>query len=186
METKLTDPKKSTVTRHWKRALLAGTCLGGTTLAQAQVFNESTDFPGTVGGALSSPLPLGTTTVNGSLTLVTDPQDFFAFTGLISGVSFSITLTMTGQASFDILNSSGTHVGSPAGPLIGAPVTFTGTVPLDGKLVASVGYNEGFTYSVNLNSSVPEPETTAMVVLGVAGAAGVAMSRMQRSKGSKS
>ena len=185
MKTESTDPKNSSATRRWKRALLAGTCLGGATLAQAQVFNESSDFPGTVNGALLSPLPIGTTTVNGTVTLGTDPQDFFAFTGLVSGFAFSITLTLSGQATFDVLDSSGTHVGSPAGPVLGAPVTFTGTVPGDGVLVASVGYNEGNPYTVTLTSNVPEPETTAMVVLGVAGVAGVAMSRMQRSKGSK-
>ena len=180
-----TPAKISSSTRSWKRALLAGTCVGTATLAQAQVFNESTDFGGTVGGAVSSPLPNGTTTVNGTVTLGTDPSDFFAFSGLVSGFAFSITLTLSGQATFDVLDSSGTHVGSPAGPVLGASVTFTGTVPPDGKLVASVGYNEGFAYTVNLTSNVPEPETTAMVVLGVAGVAGVAMSRMQRSKGSK-
>lgn len=174
--------------RRWKQALLAGTCLGGATVVQAQVFNESTDLPNTVAGAVASPLPVGTRTVNGAVALNTDPHDFLAFSSLVAGSSFSITLSGGNYLNFEVFDSASLHLGSPGAMQSGSvPLTFTGTVPNDGILVADVGYNEGTTYAVNLTvtAAVPEPEETAAVMLGVAGVAAAAMRRARGGSGSK-
>ena len=166
--------------RRLKQVLLAGTCLGGATLVQAQVFNESTDLPNTLAGALASPLPVGIRTVNGAVAAGTDPHDFLAFSSLLAGSSFSITLSGGSYLNFEVFNSGNLHLGSPGTMQTGSnPITFSGTVPNDGILVADVGYNEGTTYAVNLTASaaVPEPEETAAVMLGVAGVAAAAMRR---------
>lgn len=181
--------------RHWKRALLASTCLGGATMSQAQVVNtETTDYSNTFVGATSVSVGATSTTVNGTVTSVTDSDDFILFSTLLPGAAFTAILTGSPLPNsfygiFDIVNSSNQHVGSPAAPSgnASAPLTFTGTVPNDGKLVAHVAFSEGNPYSISLtaNSSVPEPEETTLAVLGAAGAAGIALSRLRRSQNSK-
>ncbi len=181
-------PNSNVTARRLKQALLAGTCIGGATIAQAQVFNESTDLPNTVAGAVASPLPLGTRTVNGAVAAGTDPHDFLAFSSLLAGSAFSITLSGGNYLNFEVFDSASLHLGSPGTVQTGStPLTFTGTVPNDGILVADVGYNEGTTYAVNLTASaaVPEPEETAAVMLGVAGVAAAAMRRARGGSASK-
>lgn len=167
--------------RNLKLALLAGTCLttGASVARGATTFVESTDFANSVAAALLVPLPFGTDNVSGTVTSGTDTNDFMAFTSLAPGGSF--TLAFTGFANnFDVFDSSGVHVGSPPGPVPGGSVTFTGTVPADGKLVAQVGYNEGSPYSLTLTAAtVPEPGAATLAGLGLAAAA---FRRNRRSK----
>jgi hypothetical protein len=161
--------------KNLKLALLAGTCLSSTVpLANAATVVETTDFSNTLAGALGSPLPVGTDQVIGTVTSSTDLSDFVTFTNLLAGSAFTMSFVAGSNFfSIDVLNSSGTHVGSPGGPISGASGTnnFTGVVPSDGKLVAQVGYSEGNPYTINLTATtVPEPNAALLAGLGVTAA----------------
>lgn len=162
-----------------KLALLAGTCLSTSApSSQAASYVETTDFPNDLASSLLAPVPFGTDpvcTVTGGVTVITDPADFITFTNLLAGSSFSMEFVCgVNWFNVDSLNSSGIHVGSPAGPVMvtGGTHTYTGTVPIDGRLVAQVGYAEGTPYTINLTGTpVPEPNAAALAALGVTAAA---------------
>lgn len=164
--------------KNLRLALLAGTCLGtNASLSNAATVTETTDFSNNLAGALSSPLPIGTDVVNGTVTSVSDAADFVVFTNLLSGSAFTLSFTMDNAfdlANFDSLNTGGTHEGSPAAVFGQNSAVFTGTVPVDGKLVAQVGYSESIAgaYTINLAATtVPEPNSAVLAALGVSAAA---------------
>jgi MYXO-CTERM domain-containing protein len=168
------NPETSSNRKNLKLALLAGTCL--TTSASvgqaAVIINETADFANTHAAALLVPISYtDVVTVNGTVTSVSDNNDFVAFTNLLSGSAF--TMAFTGSwTNFDVLDSANVHVGSPASAPTGPSASFTGTVPANGILVANVGYAEGNAYTINLASTaVPEPNAAALAGLGVAAAA---------------
>lgn len=142
---------------------------------------EGTDFSGDLAGALSSPLPFGTNQVDGTVTFMTDSSDFFAFTSLLAGSSFTMSFNMGfNYGNFDVIDSLGAHVPVEAAVFNQSSASFTGTVPADGKLVAQVGYAEGSPYTVNLSATtVPEPNSAVLTALGVSAAA---LRRSRRAK----
>ena len=100
--------------KRLRLALLAGTCLTtGVSITSATTVVESTDFSNDLAGALVAPQPFGTDNVSGNVTSISDAFDFVAFMSLAPGGSF--TLAFTGAyTNFDVLDSFGGHVGSPA------------------------------------------------------------------------
>ncbi len=181
--------QKSARLKKIARHLLATTCLTAAAagVAGATTFTESTDFSNTFAGA--NALPIGTDVVNGSLfgSLAPDNDDYFQFSGLLAGSSFSLSASTpdTGWfGNFFVFSSSQSQIGS-AQPLQNAtPANVGGIVPLDGILVVDVGLVEGFgaaAYTVSLTAPLaqtPEPSTLAGVGLGLAGA--LALRRRQK------
>jgi hypothetical protein len=164
--------KRSKIANRFAQALLAGTCLAGASgVASASVVIEGldpapADFPNAFSGYL---LPVGTDIVAGTLTSGTDEDDWFQFEGLLPLSPFSITASQPDTWDFSVFNSSGVLLDSGSGD----PVTFSGTVPADGVLIANVNYNEGNSYQVSLTAdlaAVPEPGTLAMTALALGGA----------------
>jgi hypothetical protein len=146
-----------------KLALLAGTCLSGTSSAATVV--ESTDFGNTF--ATTTSLPAGTNEVMGTISNSppSDLTDYFSFTNLISGAAFSISYA-GGYHNFDVLDSAEVSFGGVSGT---TATTISGTVPTNGMLIARVGYNEGApSYTVNINSeAVPEPSGALLGGIGL-------------------
>lgn len=161
------------------RSLLATTCLtvAAAASAQAGVFTEVTDFPGFPDPEV---LPVGTTEVNGLIDCFCfDDGDFFQFTGLLPGSSFS--LIFTNQPGFElwwtgifVSDSSFNHIGEGAIYEGGGSVLINGVIPDDGKLQVFVGSIEegGGLYRVSLDAAqdVPEPATVIPAGLALAGA----------------
>lgn len=179
------------------RHLLATTCLSaaavgaayGTTITESP---EPGEFGHTLGAStvLSTIAPLtipGTNTVNGETN--GDNLDAYFTFDLGSGeantsfsYSFSITSSSNQGGHFEILNDSGTNIGSTTefafGSNLGAGLVTsgTGTVPGNGDIVAAVlqGNEAGsisFTVTVTDTTPVaPEPGTFAELGLGLAGA----------------
>jgi hypothetical protein len=175
------NPDAPAARRNLKLALLAGTCLttSATTAHAASTVTETSDFANDIATALSVPLPVGTTGVIGGVNFSTDPIDIVAFTSLVPGGAFTLVFTGT-YNNFDVRDSANLHVGSPAAVNGATSATFTGNVPADGILVAQVGYNEGFDYTVTLTAAtVPEPSAVALGGLGLAAAA---LRRTRRAK----
>ena len=84
--------QKSARLKKIARHLLATTCLTAAAAgsAGATTITEGTDFSNTFAGA--NALPIGTDVVNGSIwgAIVSDPDDYFRFSGLLAGSSFSL------------------------------------------------------------------------------------------------
>jgi len=142
-------------------------------VASAATINESADFSNTLAGALTAPLPVGTTAVTGALSPFSD-VDYVDFQGLLAGGAYTLQLVSpSGFLNFDDFDSSGNHVGSAAGGAsFQTPFSITGTIPTDGQLVAKVTNSEGSSYTINLTAqlapSAPEPVTSGLVGLGLA------------------
>jgi len=166
------------------RTLLATTCLTGASsgVALGSVITEGLspapgDFPNTANGYA---LPVGTTQVNGAISLTTDPADWFEFTGLLGGSSFSLRATAPGTAYSDNLTLQSDTSVNIAGPIDfshGNPANLGPlTVPADGNLVVGITQGEGGgNYTIILNGTLaptgtPEPATFAGVGLALAGA----------------
>jgi hypothetical protein len=168
------------------RTLLATTCLTAVSsgIAVGSVVNEGTspapaDFPNTANGFV---LPVGTTQVNGAINFLSDPADWFEFTGLLPLSSFSLSASAPVTGYSDSVTLQNTGLGNIAGPMVfdqGVPA-FLGplTVPSDGKIVVGITVNEsGGNYSIFLNASLapssgtPEPSTLPAVGMGMALAA---------------
>jgi hypothetical protein len=184
---------KSTRMKRLARHLLATTCLtaGAAALANAQVVTEGiggapADFGNTFGAAYL--LPDGTTQVNGTVEIGSDPADFFTFQGLQGGTGFSFTATstLTRTIGLDIFNSSDSQLGATDFFSSAEAGSGIGTVPSDGTLTFELfpnGSGEGLrTYSVNLTAtSTPEPGTLGAMGLGLtAGAAALARRRRKK------
>ena len=136
------------------------------------------DFSNTVTGA--NPIDFGMfQSVQGTLTAVVDPADFFTFTGLTTGDNFSITFnrligcgscqsafvfTADGLSLVTLVpGGSKTDSGVLAATSLTVGVTDTDTGP-------TVGVAEG--YSVTLSeipAGVPEPSAAAIFAVGLAG-----------------
>jgi hypothetical protein len=176
------DEDRKKAMKRLMRGLLAGTCLTAATAAHASTITESADFSNTLAGALSSPLAIGTTIVNG--TAANSDIDFIDFQGLLAGGAYTLQFARTdfGSLNFDDFDSLGNHVGSP-GSIGATSATITGLIPVDGQLIAQVGGSEGNAYSVTLTAdlapSVPEPATSALAGLGLA-AAGLLSARRRK------
>ena len=188
------DPKVSSV-------ILAAA--GGTLLAQSSsqaaitTYDENTQAPGgDFGGtfALRLVLPVGTTTVNGDMEFSggTDP-DFYTYTGLIPGQTFTLDITAGDavsfyQATFQVLDDTQTQIGATAIYAFNDPSgtmrQITGTVPGTGNLTVDIQQSaEGGgavpSYTTTL-SVVPEPATATLALLGAVVAALVAKRRGKR------
>ena len=158
--------------KSFTRCLLDATCLTAATTAHATTITGTGDnFPHLFADALASPLPFGTTMVDGS---AADGStfDFVDFIGLVPGGAFSVTFTNvnTGSEDFSLLNSSDASVGSPSSPqVVNTNVTITGNTPSDGQLIAEVQQSEGNNYTIALTATtVPEPATSGLAGLGIA------------------
>ncbi len=157
------------------RELLTTTCLTAVAAGagQAATFNESTlpDFNNTFASA--NTLPGGTDVVLGSISPSSD-NDFFQFTGLLGGGTYTLSGIYEGAATYQILNSAGGVLNTA----VTNPASFTGTIPGDGILVVGVTQNEQVAlYDLTLSAptAVPEPSTAAAVALALAG--GLALRR---------
>ncbi len=163
----LTMEKKAAL-KKLARHLLTTTCLtaAATSVAHAGTINETVDFSNTFGGA--NALPVGTTEVLGSINPQND-TDFFQFTGLLGGGSYSLAGFYEGSLKVGLLDSANTFLHS----LANNPPTFTGTVPGDGILVVEVAGNEqiaAYDLQLTAQSGTPEPSSVAAVATGLAGA----------------
>jgi len=173
------SPKtRSKSLKKFVRALLAATCLtvAGSGAAHAGTFLESSlgggDFPNTSPG---TSLPVGTTTVDGTISSYSD-VDFFEFMNLAAGQSFTLTASASaGYMLIEAFDSGNTQIGSPQYFYSGVNGVISGTIPGDGMLIAEILNSEGGgAYSVSLDaplSGVPEPATAGLTVLGLAAAA---------------
>lgn len=179
---------------RFAQTLLSTTCLGalGSISVSGQVINEGTspapsDFGGTFGTAYV--LPMGTTTVRGGES--SSDADFFEFTNLSPGTSFSLLGSYNpahqeaAAGFFHVYNSSQTQIGSATLEGVSRPGgTVTGTVPNDGTLTVQVGGSGGSssTYQFDMTATVvPEPAQTALAV-GGATLAGAFAWRRKRAK----
>jgi hypothetical protein len=180
---------------------IAGTITEGTGPAPADFSNVANGFQ----------LPVGTTQVFGSLTGEgVDPADWFEFTGLTPGASFTLTGGYpTSGAELGILMSLFTDGGTLLAShtletaLGGGAFSFSGNVPGEGKLdvqlqfknVEGEGGSEIFpggpnpsNYVVNLSTgsvegaATPEPSTMGLAGAGMAIGASALAWRRRRQK----
>jgi hypothetical protein len=122
--------------------------------------------------------PSGTDVVRGRVALVDDfffDVDFYAFTDLVPGSSFSITLqTLSSDDTtlFRLLDSAQ----APLSPFVAVPTfeqrVLTGTVPVSGELVVRTEPGQDMAdYQVTLDAdrvAVPEPSTALLLGAGLA------------------
>ena len=185
--TPTTPPQRPSTVSTAAVLLAAAGSLLSQTPAMAQVYNESSAPGGDFGNtfALRTPLTLSTTQVNGGIPAGggSDP-DFFSFSGLPGGATYSLGITAGNPANFYFAtfqgyDDSGATIGTSmtynGSEPINTQKTITGTVPASGILTIGVSpqSTEGggsSNYSTTL-SVVPEPATTALVALGAAAAA---------------
>ncbi len=184
--------QKSARLKKIARHLLATTCLtvAAVGVAGASTFTEGSDFSNTFAGA--NALPIGTDVVNGSLfgSLAPDNDDYFRFSGLLAGSSFSLNASTPDSGwlgNLLVFSSSQSQIGTTQALHNSAPANASGIVPLDGILVVDVAFSEGTgpdAYTVSLTAPLdqtaqtPEPSTLAGVGLGLAGA--LALRRRQK------
>lgn len=172
------------------RTLLATTCLtcatGGVAFSSSITEGTSpapSDFSNVTPGFA---LPVGTTNVNGSIS-PTD-TDFFEFTGLVGGGTFSLTATATGGATYSDNITVLSDTGATIAPAIccssffsGFPATFSSQlIPADGNIVVKISPSEGGgAYTVDLTAplATPEPSTLGVVGLALASALGIRRKR---------
>ncbi len=171
------NSRKETVSaflKKFSRTLLATTCLtvAGAAASQAAVLTESTDLSNSV----SSPTILDPSinTVIGNFSdgspanFNFDPADYFQFTGLTPGSSFTLNWTPNGYVTLRAYDPANTST-----PLIDYTSpnasTFNGTVPNSGALTVGAINSEGMGFQVSL-SGVPEPGTLSVTGLALAGA----------------
>jgi len=173
----------TTALKKFARGLLTTTCLTAAAagMAQAGIINESGNFGATdaFGNsfALLTALPGGTTEVQGALNPAGD-NDFFRFSGLLAGASYSfVGFYEIGAAQFGVLTSGGATLNA----LASNPASMTGVVPGDGMLVVQVLQNEQvMNYDLQLTAAqagVPEPSTAAGAGLGLALAGAMTLRR---------
>jgi hypothetical protein len=108
-----------------------------------------------------------------------DTNDWFEFSGLLGGSSYSLSATytiMNSEAGFSafVYNSSMVQLG--AGSLEGSGSVFAGTLPGDGELIVNLSgnpFSRTVGYDINLTAALggtPEPSTFAGTALALAGA----------------
>ena len=166
-----TPPKTTTAAlKKMARKLLTTTCLTAAAAgaAQATTLNETTDLGNSF--LTNTPLPVGTDRVTGTLNGGFDPADFFKFTNLVGGSSYTLTGLYTGFQTVTVLNSAQAVLNAP----VSNPASFTGIVPTDGMLIVGVIDNDGAqSYDLSLNAgqstTTPEPATFAGAGLALAG-----------------
>jgi hypothetical protein len=184
--------------KRLSRHLLATTCLtlAGVGAAHATTINETsapgTDFGSTFGTAtnLSSIAALAVPGTNNALGALSGggDLDYFTFTGEPgTAFSYNITDTSNGQGRATILNSLAANIGSTASlttfAFNGSPLTGTGLVPTDGKIIVDIvtGCECGFSYNATVSApNAPEPGTLADVGLGLGLAGAIALGRRRR------
>ena len=149
----------------------AGFTIASFAPADASIFTESTDFPGSTPGTT---LPVGTTQVNGSLLAIppaSDGLDFFTFTGLLPGGSFELTAAVTSPFGF----IGGFAFGTSAVLFRTFDIpTIDGTINGTGNLTVEVGLEESgaAAYTITLSAplastAVPEPATLSILASGL-------------------
>ena len=182
-----------------------GTLLGrGTAQAAITTYDENTQAPTPPGGpsgdfgntfALRTLLPAPTRTVNGDMEFSggTDP-DFYTYTGLTAGQTFTLDITAGDpasfyQATFMVLDDSQAQIGATATYLFNDPNgtrQITGIVPGTGNLTVDIQQSaeggSGVPSYRTVLSVVPEPATTTLALLGGVVAALVAR-RRSRARG---
>lgn len=207
-----------------KRSLLASTCLtlACGSAASAGTITEGTspapgNFPTTINFSNLTELgpfvlPVGTNEVIGTSGIVSengDTADWFEFQGLTPGFNFTLTALQNPRAEnglriqlFDTTSASigsANHINTGFSPNLpslegGSGVTFTGTVPTDGKIITDVleffngnpnivnGFKDHGGYDVTLSTAAatPEPATLADGGLALAAAAAALAWRRKR------
>lgn len=159
---------------RFTRTLLATTCLGtmsGVSSSGQVIIEGTSPAPSDFGNsfALAYALPTGTTTVRG--TDGGSDTDWFEFSNLASGTSFSLrgTYNPLGQekgSSFTVFNSSQASLGSATLEGLGGSVN--GVVPSDGQLFVRKNAALSNNYQMDMTATVvPEPSQTALVAGGL-------------------
>jgi hypothetical protein len=179
--------QKSSKLKQLATRLLATTCLTaatsvaafGSTIVLTQGTQESF--------AARVIAPAGTNEVDGTVSLTQGSSgDWFEFTGLPSGASFSsLSLLVTDTSGSPInaffSNDTPTLITSHNGVSTGSPYSPTGNVPGNTNLVVEIQpTNEGashYTVTLNLPGGTPEPGTLGALGLGLAGMAGLGLRR---------
>jgi hypothetical protein len=175
---------------EFARVAMATTSLSLTVggMAAASTITEGTppapaDFPNVTPGFL---LPVGTTTVFGSVNKTLDAEDWFEFQGLQPGQAFSlhgndIPLNSEQGTTVFVFNSSNTPIGKGFEIGEGSGTMASGTIPGDGKLIVEVVRdsetgNGTFNYEIDLTAplappaaptSVPAASPLSLSVLGL-------------------
>lgn len=170
-------PKPRSAWEKFARLAMATTSLSVGVMANSTTITEGTspapaDFPNSAPGYL---LSVGTTTVHGTVTSLTDTEDWFEFQGLQKGQAFSLQATGEGESGLSVFvyNSSNVSLGQQSLEEGGA--TVTGTIPADGKLIVEmvVASERGSEpYAVGLTAplapqSVPASSPLSLSVLGL-------------------
>lgn len=189
---------KTATLKRLSRHLLATTCLTftGVGAAHATTINESSapgsDFGNTLPTATSLPgiAPLAVPGTNNALGALANggDADFFTFTGEPgTAFTYNIADTTNGQGRATVVNSGGSNIGSTA-PLTtfaftGSPVSGSGIVPTDGKIIVDIitGCECGFSYNATVSApNAPEPGTLVDLGLGLGLAGAIALGRRRR------
>jgi hypothetical protein len=181
--------KRTTRLKKLARRLLAITCLTAGSTALATTISEPPNFGTTF--ATATPLPAGTTIVEGSVQFPSDTNDFFTFQDLVPGTGFDFTASTTSTIlEVDLLTSADTALPGSANPYVftsSDPNMVTGlTAPSDGQIVFDVitGGGEGparaYTIDVDTVTYGPEPGTLGVMGLGLAAGAAFALRRTKK------
>jgi hypothetical protein len=178
--------KRNTQLKRLARHLLATTCLTAGT-AMATTVSEPPNFGTTF--ATATPLPVGTTIVEGGVTMTGgDLNDYFKFEGLLPGTGFDFTATTNSGLELNLLDSADTGLPGSENPYTfttSLPASVDVTAPSDGIIVFDVvspGVEglRSYTIAVSTATFVPEPGTLGAMGLGLA--AGAALTRRRKKK----
>src|SRR5580698_2346062 len=177
--------KRTTQLKRLARHLLATTCLTAGT-AMATTVSEPPNFGTTF--ATATALPVGTTVVEGGVSMNNDLNDYFKFEGLVPGTGFDFTATTNSGLTLNLLNSADAALPSSSDPYTfttSLPASVGVTAPSDGIIVFDVVSPGGeglraYTVTVTTATFVPEPGTLGAMGLGLA--AGAALTRRRKKK----